>query len=80
MNDCIYLSDEFEAVCMNLSCEARSNICPCLNFQHICKYYKSHIQTNLYDEREVHENCTVEILKNSITGETSVGWYENERS
>lgn len=29
-----------------------------------------------YDEREVYRNCTVEILKNSVTGEVSVGWYK----
>ena len=34
-------------------------------------------ETNLYDSEEVHENCTVQILKNSVTGETSVGWWEN---
>lgn len=28
-----------------------------------------------FDEVEVHENVTVQILKNSKTGEVSVGWY-----
>ena len=32
----------------------------------------------IYDEVEVHDNCTVQILKNTITGETSVGWWEND--
>ena len=32
---------------------------------------------NVYDECEIHENCTVEIWKNSTTGEISIGWYEN---
>ena len=32
---------------------------------------------NVYDECEVHHNCTVEIWKNSKTGEVSIGWYEN---
>ena len=31
-----------------------------------------------YDEEETHTNCTVQILRNSITGETSIGWWENE--
>ena len=31
-----------------------------------------------YDEIETVENCTVEILRNSKTGEVSVGWYRNE--
>ena len=33
------------------------------------------VETNIYDEVERIENCTVEILRNSITGEESVGWY-----
>lgn len=33
---------------------------------------------NVYDECERHENCTVEIFRNSKTGEVSIGWYENE--
>ena len=34
--------------------------------------------TNIYDEIEIHENCTVQILRNSVTGETSIGWWDNE--
>ena len=34
-------------------------------------------ETNIYDEEEIHENCTVQILRNSLTGEESVGWWEN---
>ena len=37
------------------------------------------VETNLYDQEEVHEGCTVIIWKNSVTGEESIGWYENER-
>lgn len=33
---------------------------------------------NVYDECEIHENCIVEIWKNSTTGEISIGWYEND--
>lgn len=36
------------------------------------------IQTNIFDEEETYPNCTVQILKNSVTGETSVGWWENK--
>lgn len=32
-------------------------------------------QMNLYDQCEVIEGCTVEILTNTLTGETSVGWW-----
>ena len=37
-------------------------------------------ETNIYDKEEIHENCTVQILKNSVTGETSVGWWENKEA
>ena len=37
------------------------------------------IVNNVFDECEIHENCTVEIWKNSQTGEVSIGWWENER-
>ena len=36
------------------------------------------ITTNIYDQEEIHHNCTVQILRNSFTGEVSVGWWENE--
>lgn len=35
----------------------------------------SKIETNLYDIEEVHHNCTVQILRNSVTGEQSIGWW-----
>ena len=37
------------------------------------------LQFNLFDEREVHTNCTVEIWRNSVTGETSIGWWDNNK-
>lgn len=36
------------------------------------------VEVSVFDECEVHENCTVEIWKNSVTGEISIGWRENE--
>ena len=36
------------------------------------------VETNIYDEEELHTNCTVQILRNSVTGEVSIGWWENE--
>ena len=36
------------------------------------------ITTGLFDIEELHENCTVQILKNSVTGEMSLGWWENK--
>ncbi len=35
------------------------------------------VKTSLYDEQERHENCTVEIWRNSLTGEVSIGWWKN---
>ncbi len=29
-----------------------------------------------YDEEEIHPNCTVQIWRNSKTGEVSIGWWK----
>lgn len=42
------------------------------------RHYTIPTETNLYDEEERHVNCTVQILRNSVTGEESIGWWENE--
>lgn len=34
--------------------------------------------SNVYDIVEEHTNCTAQILKNSVTGEESVGGWINE--
>lgn len=34
-------------------------------------------ELNMFDDEEIHENCTVQIWKNTVTGETSVGWWQN---
>lgn len=34
-------------------------------------------EDDVFDEEEIHENCTVQIWRNSKTGEESVGWWEN---
>lgn len=31
---------------------------------------------NLYDRETIIENCTVQILENTTTGEVSVGWWK----
>ena len=36
------------------------------------------VETNMYDKKTVVKNATVEILENTKTGETSIGWYENK--
>ena len=33
-------------------------------------------EINVFDKCEVHENCTVQILSNSTTGEVSIGWWQ----
>ncbi|MBQ2269374.1 MAG: hypothetical protein II338_03910, partial [Bacteroidaceae bacterium] len=47
-----------------------------------CEYYKQcaeNVETNIFDSEEIHHNCTVQILHNSVTGEQSIGWWhENE--
>ena len=36
------------------------------------------IKTNIYDQEEIHHNCTVQVLTNSVTGDTSIGWWEEK--
>jgi hypothetical protein len=36
------------------------------------------IKTGIYDIEEIHPNCTVQIWRNSQTGEESIGWWPNE--
>lgn len=36
------------------------------------------IETNIYDIEEIHHNCTVQVLCNSVTGEVSVGWRKEK--
>jgi len=45
----------------------------------ICPYiYNSTtVRTNCFDVVERHEDCTVEILTNTETGEQSIGWFRN---
>ena len=50
----------------------------CGLMRHLPEDWKEPPETNLYDEEEIHENCTVQILRNSVTGETSIGWWKND--
>ena len=36
------------------------------------------VDVNLYDKEEIYENCTVQVLTNTITGKTSIGWWQND--
>lgn len=35
------------------------------------------VETNIFDEETTYPDCTVQILRNSVTGEESVGWRNN---
>ena len=36
------------------------------------------INCNIFNKREVHHNCTVEIWEHSNTGKISIGWYKGK--
>lgn len=38
----------------------------------------TNIETNMFDKSTIYTNCNVEIWENSITGESSIGWYKTE--
>ena len=38
---------------------------------------KQEIETALYDEETVYDDCTVIVWRNSVTGEESIGWFQN---
>lgn len=38
------------------------------------------VNMNMYDKVETYENCTVQILTNSLTGEVSVGWWHGTKA
>lgn len=38
------------------------------------------VHTNMYDTVETYENCTVQILTNTLTGEVSIGWWHGTKA
>lgn len=66
--DCIYVdSEDIEAIDMAISAlEKQEGKKPIT------------VETNIYDQEEIHHGCTVQILRNSVTGEVSVGWWEEK--
>lgn len=36
------------------------------------------VHFGVYDKEETYENCTVQVLTNTVTGDVSVGWWQNE--
>ncbi len=43
-----------------------------------CVLYEPTVETGIFDIVEEHDHCHVQVLKNSITGEISVGWWEEK--
>lgn len=43
-----------------------------------CNKMNATVESNIYDEEETYYDCTVQVLRNSITGETSIGWFRND--
>ncbi len=39
---------------------------------------KPKVSIAVFDQEEIHHNCTVQVLTNSVTGETSVGWWKEK--
>lgn len=37
------------------------------------------VDPNIYDKIERYEDCTVEVLTNTVTGAQSVGWFRNDK-
>ena len=35
------------------------------------------VETSFYDKEEIHENCIVQVLTNTKTGDVSVRWWKN---
>ena len=34
-------------------------------------------ECNIFDKETIYENCTVQIWENSVTGDISIGWWQN---
>lgn len=50
---------------------------PCINIDPL-ETQTDGVQVNLYNVEELHRNCTVQILHNTITGAKSIGWWNND--
>ena len=37
------------------------------------------VDTNIYDKATIYDDCTVQILENTVTGKVSVGWWRNDK-
>lgn len=40
------------------------------------KALEAQTDVNIYDKEETYHGCTVQVLTNTVTGQTSVGWWK----
>lgn len=40
------------------------------------KALQAQTKVNVYDKEETYHGCTVQVLTNTVTGQTSVGWWK----
>ena len=40
------------------------------------KALEAQTEINIYDKEETYHGCTVQVLTNTVTGQTSVGWWQ----
>lgn len=36
------------------------------------------VEAGIFNKEEIYTDCTVQVLTNTATGETSVGWWKND--
>lgn len=68
----------------NITLEDLWTICQYVEYVK-CMYCESHnewqpVSTGMFDKEEDFEDCTVRIYTNTVTGEQSIGWWENNDS
>jgi hypothetical protein len=70
---CVLCEVEFSEMGESFDCcDERLADCP------LAELPQQNVETNLFDQEEIHANCTVQILRNSVTGKVSVGWWPND--
>lgn len=54
--------------------------CDQFNQQVLSRPIITHMDVSFFDKQEIHPNCTVQVLTNTVTGDVSVGWWNNEEA
>lgn len=87
---CIHCDQEYDGSCMLMKkmyydtyAEQFAN-CPIIAIANAYEVVEvdndgntQNVSVRIFDVEELHENCTVQVLENSITGDVSIGWWEN---